>query len=140
MGAENESTRLGVGEGGFASYVKTYKPWFIGRQAFLEREKSRKGEVVRFRFNEKGVRMAHSGDPVLDRRGRVVGWVTSCAVDSEGFLTGQAFVDFKNGLEGTEIFIYQGAPDSPGKAPAELAVGDRTILPAKATVLSRFPK
>ena len=39
--------------------MKTYKPWFIGREAFLEGEKTRHGEVVRFRFNEKGVRMAH---------------------------------------------------------------------------------
>jgi glycine hydroxymethyltransferase len=137
MGGEKS---LGVGEGGFSSYVKTYKPWFIGRQAFLNREKARKSEVVRFRFNEKGVRMAHSGDPVLDKRGRVVGWVTSCAVDSESYLTGQAFVDFKSGEKGTQLFIFQGAPESPGKAPGEMAVGDRAILPAGATVLSRFPK
>jgi glycine hydroxymethyltransferase len=140
MGGEDEKPSLGVAEGGFGSYVKTHKPWFIGRQAFLEREQSRKGEVVRFRFNEKGIRMAHSGDPVLDRRGRVTGWVTSCAVDSDGYLTGQAFVDFKNGEEGTIIFIYQGAPESSGKAPAELTIGDRATLPAQATVISRFPK
>ncbi|MDZ4158900.1 MAG: serine hydroxymethyltransferase, partial [Anaerolineaceae bacterium] len=34
---------LGVAEAGFAAYVKTYKPWFIGRTAFLEREQTRKG-------------------------------------------------------------------------------------------------
>jgi len=139
MGGENERS-LGVGEAGFGAYVKTYKPWFIGRQAFLAREKARKGEVVRFRFVEKGVRMAHHGDPVLDRRGRVVGWVTSCAVDSQGYLTGQAFVDFKNGEEGTPIFIFQGSPESIGKAPAEMTVGDRATLPAQAAVISRFPK
>ena len=74
-----------------AAYVKTYKAWFIGREAYIEREKKRKGVLVRFRFNEKGVRMAHLGDPVVDKRGRVVGNVTSCAVDEEGFLTGQAY-------------------------------------------------
>ncbi len=139
MGGENERS-LGVGEAGFGAYVKTYKPWFIGREAFLARERARKGEVVRFRFVEKGVRMAHHGDPVLDRRGRVIGWVTSCAIDSEGFLTGQAYVDYKNRQEGTPIFIFQGAPESAGKAPAEMAVGDRATLPAQATVISRFPK
>ncbi len=136
MGGEKN---LGVGEAGFAAYVKLYKPWFIGREAFLARERSRKGEVVRFRFNEKGVRLAHNGDPVLDKRGRVVGWVTSCAIDSEGYLTGQAFVDFKAGETGTQIFIYQGAPDSPGKPPAALLPGDRATLPSPATVISRFP-
>ena len=83
---------LGVGEAGFGSYVKVYKPWFIGRSAYLERENEQKSEVIRFRFEEKGVRMAHLGDPVLDKKGRTIGVVTSCAVDSEGFLTGQAYL------------------------------------------------
>ena len=131
---------LGVAEGGFGSYVKTYKPWFIGREAFIEREKARKGVVVRFRFAEKGVRMAHNGDPVIDKRGKVTGWVTSCAVDAEGFLTGQAFVDQKSANEGDLLFIYQSAPDKAGKAPAELRLGDKSALPTQAVILSRFPK
>ncbi len=135
---------LGVGGGGFSSYVKTYKPWFIGRDAYLEQEKNRQGEVVRFRFTEKGVRMAHNGDPVLDRRGKVVGWVTSCAADSEGYLTGQAYVDFFSGLrstdEGTQLYIYQSAPAQSSKAPAGLQVGEKALLPGLAMVISRFPK
>jgi glycine hydroxymethyltransferase len=131
---------LGVAEAGFGSYVKIYKPWFIGRDAYLAREASRKGVVVRFRFTEKGVRMAHHGDPVLDKKGKVVGLVTSCAVDSEGFLTGQAYLDLKFTEEGTPIAIYQGAPKSAGKAPAELSTGDRVTLPTPAVVVSRFPK
>jgi glycine hydroxymethyltransferase len=131
---------LGVGEAGFGSYIKTYKPWFIGRESYLAREARRTGEVVRFRFNEKGVRMAHNGDPVIDKRGRVVGWVTSSALDSQGYQTGQAFVDLKTAEEGTPIFIYQGAPKSAGKAPAEFQAGDRANLPSQATIVSRFPK
>lgn len=130
---------LGVAEGGFGSYVKTYKPWFIGRSAYIEREKNRKGVVARFRFTEKGVRMAHGGDPVLDKRGRVVGWVTSCAVDSDGLLSGQAYLELKSTEEGTPIYIYQSASDKPGKAPAELIPGDRAILPTPAMVIKRFP-
>ncbi|UCE00371.1 MAG: glycine cleavage system aminomethyltransferase GcvT [Chloroflexota bacterium] len=137
MGGEQN---LGVAEAGFASYVKTYKPWFIGRKAFLDREKSRSGEVVRFRFNDKGVRMAHTGDPVLDKRGRVVGSVTSCAIDSEGYLTGQAFVSLKNTEDGTNIYVFQGSPKDIGKSPAVLSSGDRVNLPSQATVLRRFPK
>ncbi len=134
------SLNNGVAEGGFGSYVKTYKPWFIGREAFLDREAQRKAEVVRFRFPDKGVRMAHQGDPVIDKRGKVVGQVTSCAVDADGLLTGQAFVDLKVAEEGTPLFIYQSAPEKAGKAPAELSPGDKTILPTQAVVLSRFPK
>jgi glycine hydroxymethyltransferase len=127
---------LGVAEGGFGSYVKPYKPWFIGREAFVAREKNRKGVVVRFRFTEKGVRMAHNGDPVMDRRGRTVGFVTSCAVDSEGFLTGQAFVELKSSDEGTPLFIFQSAPEKTGKVPAELQVD--SVMPTQAMVVSRF--
>jgi glycine hydroxymethyltransferase len=131
---------LGVAEAGFGSYVKTYKPWFIGREAYLEREKTRKGVVVRFRFNDRGVRMAHTGDPVLDRRGRVIGWVTSCAVDRDGHLTGQAFVDLKSADADTSILVYQGAPEKAGKSPSELGLGDRSVVPSPATIISRFPK
>lgn len=130
---------LGVAEGGFGTYVKTYKPWFVGREAFLAREEKRNEEVVRFRFTEKGVRMAHGGDPVLDRRGKVIGFVTSCAVDKEGFLTGQALVDLRSAEEGTPIFIYQGAPERAGKAPNELRIGEKSILPTPAEIVSRFP-
>ena len=84
--------------------------------------------------------MAHPGDPVLEKRGRVIGWVTSCAADSEGYLTGQAFVELKNGEEGTLIYVFQSASDKPGKAPAELRPGDRATLATPAVIVSRFPK
>jgi glycine hydroxymethyltransferase len=131
---------LGVAEAGFGVYVKTYKPWFIGRSAFLQREQKRKVVVARFRFVEKGVRMAHLGDPVLEPKGRVVGTVTSCAIDKEGYLTGQAVIDMKYAQEGTPVLIYQGAPKAIAKAPADLNTGDRFTLPSPATIASRFPK
>ena len=131
---------LGVSEAAFGNFIKTYKPWFIGRQAYLQQETDRDGIVIRFRFDEKRTRMAHLGDPVLDERGKVIGTVTSCAIDSEGSLTGQAFVAKKYAAENTSIYIYQGSPEKAGKAPAELETGDRVTLPTRATVLSRFPK
>jgi glycine hydroxymethyltransferase len=137
MGGE---LNLGVAEAGFGAYVKTYKPWFIGRAAFTKREEARKVVVARFRFVEKGVRMAHLGDPVLDPKGRVIGTVTSCAIDREGYLTGQAVVDKKYAQDGTPVLIFQGAPKSVGKVPAELNSGDRFTLPAPAMIASRFPK
>lgn len=126
LGSGKGQRDLGVAEGGFGSYVKPYKPWFIGRSAYIAREKERKGVVVRFRFDEQRVRMAHNGDPVLDASGKPIGWVTSCAVDAERFLTGQAYVDLAMKAEGTPIFVHQGG------------AMDRPATPAK--VIARFPK
>jgi glycine hydroxymethyltransferase len=120
---------LGVGQAGFESYVKPHKPWFIGRAPFLEQEKNRKGEVARFRFNRKGVRMAHSGDPVTDEQGNRIGNVTSCAIDSERFLLGQAYVDHAFTADGKTIVVCLPPSESGGEEIKE-----------PATVLSRFPK
>jgi glycine hydroxymethyltransferase len=137
MGGE---LNLGVAEAGFGQYVKAYKPWFVGRQAFLDKEKARTGKLVRFRFDEKGVRMAHLGDPVVDWRGRMVGHVSSCAVDMDGFLTGQAYVETRVAEKGTIIYIYQGAPKDTSKVLGALQIGERVILPSPAHILRRFPK
>ena len=64
---------LNPADAGFGSFVKPYKPFFIGRDAFVGHEATRDRGLVRFRMNEKGVRRPESGDPVLDRRGKVVG-------------------------------------------------------------------
>lgn len=130
---------LGVGDAGFGSYIKFSKPWFVGREEVMKREDGRTGGLVRFRFDDKGVRMAHTGDPVVDRRGKVIGFVTSCAVESQGFLLGQAYLAAKYTTEGTPIAVYQGATKKVGKAPGEMAIGDRVTIPTPATVLSRFP-
>lgn len=128
---------LGVGHAGFAAYVKTHKPWFIGRSAYMQQEHERKTVVARFRFDDKGVRMAHYGDPIVDRRGRVIGVVTSCAVDSEGYLLGQALLELKHAIKGTPIGIFQGAAEGI-EFPSELSLGDRMSIPTSARVLSRF--
>ena len=117
---------LGVAEAGFGSYVKPYKPWFIGRDAYVAREQERKGVVIRFRFDEQRVRMAHNGDPVVNGAGERIGFVTSCAIDGERFLTGQAYLEKEYTKEGTPIGIHQGG------------VMDRPATPAK--VVSRLPK
>ena len=121
-----EGRDLGVAEGGFGSYVKTYKPWFIGRDAYVAREKERKGVVIRFRFDDQRVRMAHNGDPVVNANGDRIGFVTSCAIDSERFLTGQAYLETHYTKLDTPIGIHQGG------------VMDRPATAAK--VVSRFAK
>ncbi len=42
-----------------------------------------KSVVVRFRFDDQRVRMAHNSDPVTNADGKTIGYVTSCAIDSE---------------------------------------------------------
>jgi glycine hydroxymethyltransferase len=76
----------------------------------------------------------------MDRRGKVIGIVTSCAADRDGYLLGQAFLDFKFTDVGTPVFIFQGASKKASKAPVDLEIGDRVTLPTAATVLTRFPK
>lgn len=138
MGGE---LNLSVGDAGFRNYVKTYKPWFIGRDRFLELEEKRDSGVIRFRCNEKGVRMVHIGDPAMDKRGLTIGVVTSCAADQDNYLTGQAYVYKKFSAEGTPIYIFQGTPmKADGESPPDLKPGDRIFIPTAATVLPRFPK
>src|SRR4030095_16180755 len=117
---------LGVAEGGFGSYVKTYKPYFNGREAYVAREKERKGAVIRFRFDDQRVRMAHNGDPVVNGNGERIGFVTSCAIDGERFLTGQADVETRSATLDKPMGIHQGG------------VMDRPATAAK--VVSRFAK
>jgi glycine hydroxymethyltransferase len=131
---------LGVGAAGFESYVKTHKPWFVGRSAFIAQEQARQGEVVRFRFNAKSGRMAHYGDPLVDDKGRVIGQVTSCSLDTEGYRLGQAYVEVKYAEDGTPVYVFQSASDKPEKPRKGLKPGEKVTLPEAATVLSRFPK
>lgn len=131
---------LGVSDAGFGVYVKTYKPWFIGRESFLLKEEIRDSTVVRFRFEEKNVRLAHLGDPVLNEKGKVIGTVTSCAIDRDSFLTGQAYILNSYTGEGISLYIYQGSSNINSLEIKSISKGDRLPLPAKATVISRFTK
>jgi glycine hydroxymethyltransferase len=126
---------------GFGAYVKLHKPYFVGRAAHLAREKTRNLQVVRFRMNERGVRMPKTGDPVITRKGQAIGWVTSAAVDVDGRILGLAYVQKRYIRPGEEIGIYSlPAKPLPEKAnKAELAVGDKVQLPDAATILPRFP-
>lgn len=131
---------LNPADAGFASYVKLWKPFFIGRSAFIAHESEREGVVCRFRMDDKAVRRPEQGDPVLDRRGRVVGWVTSCAIDQEGYLLGQALLPEELATPGTKLAVYQmGGGERPLRLPAKLQIGARMPAPDSATVLTRFP-
>ncbi|MCA9972434.1 MAG: glycine cleavage system aminomethyltransferase GcvT [Anaerolineales bacterium] len=131
---------MNPGDAGFGSYVKLWKPFFVGRAAFLAREAARDRGLVRFRMNEKGVRRPEQGDPLLDRRGKVVGHVTSCAIDQEGYLLGQGVLPLSMMAPGTAVSVYQlGGGQRSIKAPTSLNLGARLPMPDAATVLTRFP-
>ncbi len=126
---------------GFGSYVKLHKPYFIGRTAHIEREKARTMEVIRFRMNDKGVRMPKGGDPVINKRGRAVGWVTSAAIDVDGFILGLAYIESRYHRPGDEIGIFSlpAKPVMEKEDKARLEPGDQVQLPELATILPRFP-
>ena len=131
---------LNPAEAGFGSFAKLWKPFFVGREAFIAVEEKRNRMVTRFRMNEKAVRRPELGDPVLDRRGKIIGTVTSCAIDQDGYLLGQAVLPLEFLEPGTPIAIYQlGGGARSLKLPTSLAVGQRMPVPDGATVLTRFP-
>ena len=131
---------INVGGAGFGSYVKVNKPWFIGRESYLDQEIARENVIARFRFSEKRVRKAHYGDPVMDEQGRVIGKVTSCATDSEGYFLGQAYVNKRYAKKGTLVYIYQDVEKRKGTELTDLSYGERVALPDTATILPRFPR
>ena len=130
---------LTMAEAGFGTYPKAYKPFFVGRAAYIERNAKRSAIIVRFRVPEKGQPMPQQLDPVVDGRGRVVGRVTSCAIDTDGYLLGQAFVRDQFRRSGTKLSVLV----TPRRAPKEhgdLKMGDRVGLPVAIEVLRRFPR
>ncbi len=138
LGSESDYT---PGDAGFASYVKLWKPFFIGKRAYLDREAQRDSVVARFRMDARGVKPPQPHDPVLDKRGRVVGVVTSCSLSSDGYQLGQAYLKTEVAEEGTPLLIFSGAARiKDGKALVDLRPGDKATIPDAATVLSRFPK
>jgi glycine hydroxymethyltransferase len=128
-------------DAGFAGYVKLHKPFFVGRRAYIEHAQERKMIVARFRIAEKGVRVPKQGDVVTESRGRVIGQVTSCAIDTEGYLVGQACIDQRNAKVGTDISIFpRPAREAWDKPYEDLEMGDRLVMHNEATVVSRFMK
>ena len=128
-------------DAGFAGYVKLNKPFFVGRRAYIEHTRQRKMTVARFHIAEKGVRIPKQEDVVTESHGRVIGQVTSCAMDTEGYLVGLAYVDQRNAKKGTEINIFPRPTREDWEKPyEELEMGDRLVLHNEATVVSRFMK
>jgi glycine hydroxymethyltransferase len=130
---------LNPADAGFGSYVKVWKPFFVGRDAFIAHQETRDRKVVRFRMDEKGVRRPETGDPVMDWRGKVIGTVTSCAIDQEGYLLGLAIVPADTKRK-DKLYIYQlGGGTRELRVPKTIKSGARMPIPDTASILTRFP-
>ncbi len=125
-------------DAGFGNYVKTWKPFFVGRDAYMQRE--HEGKIVRFRLENKRARPPHHGDPLVDDKGRVVGIVTSCSIDSEGYQLGQAYVQKGHTKSGTQLGVFAGSGRSKPMSFEGVGLGKRLVTPEPVTILTRFPK
>jgi hypothetical protein len=67
--------------------------------------------------------------------------VTSCALDSEGYQLGQAYIKDEANADGTELAVFCGsARTKMDKGFGELGLGDRAPVPEPALIVSRFLK
>jgi glycine hydroxymethyltransferase len=131
---------LNPADAGFSNYVRLFKPFFVGKSAYVEHEIERDSEVVRFKLDNQRARPPHQGDPIIDDKGRVIGVVTSCSVDSDGYQLGQAYIKDEFAKADTHVAVFAGSASTrPGKALNELGFGDRVPMPEAATIISRFP-
>ncbi|MCW1969197.1 MAG: glycine cleavage system aminomethyltransferase GcvT [Anaerolineae bacterium] len=126
---------------GFDNFVKLNKiADFIGKAAYAAKVAANNSKLVRFRMNDKGVRVSKLGDPIVDKRGRVIGTITSCALDSDGFLLGLALVENgANVAEGASLGVIVLPERMPPALTPFAALGSRTLVPDSATIISRFP-
>jgi glycine hydroxymethyltransferase len=125
-------------DAGFSTYVKLWKPFFVGKQAHIKRGIQRDAVVTRFRLDSKGTRPPHQGDPLVDNKGRVVGIVTSCSIDSEGYQLGQAQIKSDFADADTPLAVFSGS-DRMRANPDGAAMGKKFNMPDPVTVLTRFP-
>ncbi len=127
-------------DAGYPQFVRMHKPFFIGRGGQIARDKVRSMGIVRFRMLRKGIPMVKPGSPVTNRRGQVVGHVTSCATIEDGSQIGMAYVQDRYKEEDTRLHVFvppRGRGHEPKRIP-ELKVGDRMHIADEAVVLTRF--
>ena len=63
--------------------------------------------LVRFQLDEEHAPLLDQGDVIVNRKGRVVGWVTSCSINTEGRLVGLGFVQEPNHERDTRLGVYR---------------------------------
>jgi glycine hydroxymethyltransferase len=130
---------LNPADAGFAPYVKLYKPFFIGKRAYVAHERERNSRLVRFRVDDERAPLPGLGDLMVNRKGRVVGAVTSCSIDTDGRLTGLGYVQEPNHERDTRLGVFRlGDRHWESHPLEELKPGDRLQFPLDITVIARF--
>jgi len=105
----------------------------------MAHEAARRGRLVRFHVDDAHTPVPGLGDVIVSRKGRVVGTVTSCSMDSEGGLVGLGYVEEGNHERGTRLGVYRLAGKHWGHGSlTSLQVGDRLELPLDITIVERF--
>jgi glycine hydroxymethyltransferase len=130
---------LNPADAGFAPYVKLYKPFFVGKAAYVAHELKRQARLVRFHLEEEHPRLLRQGDVVVSRKGRVVGAVTSASIDAKGHIVGLAYVQAQYASLHTQLGVFQADSRSWADKPlTKLKTGDRVQLHTDITVIRRF--
>jgi glycine cleavage system T protein len=131
---------LGPLDAGYPQFVRMHKPFFIGRDGQLAQDRVRKMGIVRFKMLNRGIPVVKPGSPVTNRRGQVVGHVTSCVTIADGTQIGMAHVQDRYKEEDTRLHVFvppRGKGHEPKRIP-DLKLGDRIHIADEAVVLPRF--
>ncbi|MFH1929321.1 MAG: glycine cleavage system aminomethyltransferase GcvT, partial [Chloroflexota bacterium] len=126
-------------EAGFEGYVKYHKPFFVGRVPYKAGHDVSTRRIVRFQVSQSGARALRGGEhgePVVSKRGKMIGTVTSCTLVGDRQI-GLALVDERYTEPETEFYVYPQVPKAVSKAPQDFEIGDTTATPVRAVVLPR---
>jgi glycine hydroxymethyltransferase len=132
---------IGPHGAGYPSFVKFHKPFFVGRDALIEKERTRTHRIWRAKVTDPAARPIRTGDTVVDGKGRFMGRVTSAAyAGGEQILL--LWGDKEALAKGSKVGVFT-LPRDHKKLPPEpakdaLASGDSVLLPVPAEILARF--
>jgi len=129
-------------EAGFEGYVKYHKPFFVGRVPYKADYDKSTRRIVRFQVTQSGARALRGGEhgePVVSKRGKMIGTVTSCTLVGDRQI-GLALVNERYTEPETELYVYPQVRKAVSKAPQDFEIGDTTATPVRAVVLPRFPE
>ncbi len=127
-------------EANYGSFVKYHKPFFIGKTPLLQKDLATKSTIIRFEMTETGIRAVRPGALVVNRKGQMIGGVTSCTFIDEEHQIGMAYIDQRYAKVGTKLGIFMPPPTKkPHKIISDLKVGDTFPISESAVVISRFP-
>ncbi len=132
---------IGPHGAGYPSFVKFHKPFFVGRDGLLERERTRAQRIWRAKVTDPAARPVRAGDTVVDAKGRFMGRVTSAAyAGAEQILL--LWGDKDALAKGAKIGVFPLPRDhnklAPEPAKDELKSGDSVLLPIPGEILPRF--